>query len=182
MLSKVAREVGCWIIGGSMPEKAAGQADDDPRTWNTLTVWNDQGTSEKRRVSYNLGDLVGKYRKMHMYDVDIPGEGGITMKESSVITPGNDILIVDMRKPLIPCRLLNGGSIRNDRSSNMLRYPIPSSAGRNVAGEQRHLRISPAICIQHHDWTFGMGDTAKGESNRQSDFRRNVLASAQRGG
>jgi predicted amidohydrolase len=41
------------------------------------------------------GDLVGKYRKLHMYDVDIPG--GIVMKESDVITPGTDTLVYKFR-------------------------------------------------------------------------------------
>ncbi|WWD22654.1 hypothetical protein CI109_107147 [Kwoniella shandongensis] len=80
MLSGAAIETGCWIIGGSIPECAEGQNEDDERTWNCLTAWNSEG------------HLVAKYRKIHMYDVDIPG--GITVKESSTITPGRDPLIL----------------------------------------------------------------------------------------
>lgn len=36
--------------------------------------------------------MIGKYRKMHLFDVDIPG--GITMFESDVITPGSQPVVI----------------------------------------------------------------------------------------
>jgi len=39
------------------------------------------------------GDLVAKYRKMHLFDVDIPGK--IRFQESETLSPGNSLTIVD---------------------------------------------------------------------------------------
>ncbi|ORY32900.1 carbon-nitrogen hydrolase [Naematelia encephala] len=73
MLSDAAIQTGIYIIGGSIPER---DLTDDTKVYNTMTVWDPQGR------------MIGKYRKMHLYDVDIPG--GITMRESDVISPGSE--------------------------------------------------------------------------------------------
>lgn len=68
-LSKTARELGIYLIGGSIPEQ------DKDKLYNTCTVWGPQG------------DLIAKHRKMHLFDIDIPG--GIRFKESEVLSAGN---------------------------------------------------------------------------------------------
>jgi omega-amidase len=80
MLSDAARSTRRYLIGGSIPERAS---IDDPRVYNTLTVWDPDGR------------LIKKYRKMHLYDVDIPGR--ITMAESDVITAGDTPAVVRFR-------------------------------------------------------------------------------------
>ena len=39
------------------------------------------------------GSLLGKHRKTHLFDVDIPGE--ISFKESDVLSPGTELTVVD---------------------------------------------------------------------------------------
>nr|AOR51841.1 carbon-nitrogen hydrolase [Phaffia rhodozyma] len=77
MLSEAAREQGVYIIGGSIPECQDGEE----KLWNTCTVWDPQG------------NLIAKHRKIHMYDVDIPG--GITFMESKSLSPGDKITVFD---------------------------------------------------------------------------------------
>ncbi|XP_046422476.1 omega-amidase NIT2-like isoform X2 [Neodiprion fabricii] len=60
------------VIGGSIPER------DGEQLFNTCTVWDSNGT------------FIGKYRKMHLFDVDV--EGKISFKESDTITAGNELL------------------------------------------------------------------------------------------
>ncbi|KAH0584200.1 hypothetical protein H2248_009755 [Termitomyces sp. 'cryptogamus'] len=70
MLSAAAKETGTWLIGGSIPER-------DPTTnniYNTCTVYSPNG------------DLVATHRKVHLFDIDIPGK--ITFKESETLTGG----------------------------------------------------------------------------------------------
>jgi predicted amidohydrolase len=81
MLSAVAVETGRYIIGGSMPERDPA---DDNRVYNTLTVWDPQGR------------LVTKFRKLHLYDVNIPG--GIVFTESEAIGPGSKTAVVKFRE------------------------------------------------------------------------------------
>lgn len=61
MLSAAAKECGVWLIGGSIPELPKTQDEQKHMSLNTMTVWDDQGR------------MVGKYSKIHLYDVNIPG-------------------------------------------------------------------------------------------------------------
>ncbi|KAI5736136.1 hypothetical protein M8J76_000330 [Diaphorina citri] len=58
-----------FLVGGSIPEL------DNDKVYNAATVWNPQG------------ELIAKHRKVHLFDIAIPG--GITFKESDVLSPGN---------------------------------------------------------------------------------------------
>ena len=72
ILSKAAKAHQVYLIGGSIPEVENG------KIFNTCTVWNPQG------------ELIGKYQKIHLNDIDIPGK--ITFKESEVLSAGNEYL------------------------------------------------------------------------------------------
>ncbi|MCL4128345.1 UNVERIFIED_CONTAM: hypothetical protein GTU68_030824 [Idotea baltica] len=69
-LSNMAKENEVFLIGGSIPER------DGNKLFNTCTVWDPKG------------NLVAKHRKVHLFDIDVPG--GITFKESKVLSCGND--------------------------------------------------------------------------------------------
>jgi len=71
MLSAAAKEVNTWLIGGSIPER---DVDDENKVYNTCTVYNPEG------------DLVAMHRKVHLFDIDIPGK--IKFKESETLTGG----------------------------------------------------------------------------------------------
>ncbi|THV08064.1 carbon-nitrogen hydrolase [Dendrothele bispora CBS 962.96] len=75
MLSSVAKEIGTWLVGGSIPEREA------DTLYNTCTVYNPQG------------ELVALHRKVHLFDIDIPGK--ITFQESETLTGGNTINFFD---------------------------------------------------------------------------------------
>jgi omega-amidase len=75
MLSAVAQDTGAWIIGGSIPEK------DDGKLYNTCTVYSPKG------------ELVTVFRKVHLFDIDIPGK--ITFKESETLTGGKTLSFFD---------------------------------------------------------------------------------------
>lgn len=72
MLSKAAKDNCIYLVGGTFPEVESN------KYYNTCTVWNPNG------------ELIAKYRKMHLFDIDIPGS--ITFKESDVITPGHELV------------------------------------------------------------------------------------------
>ncbi|XP_001864906.2 omega-amidase NIT2 [Culex quinquefasciatus] len=71
-LANTAKELGIWLVGGTYPEVDAG------KIHNTCAVFGPQG------------EFIGKYRKMHLFDMDIPGI--CTFSESSVLTPGKEFL------------------------------------------------------------------------------------------
>ena len=74
-LSNLAKELNIYIIGGSIPEKV------DNKIYNTSIVFD------------NRGSIIGKHRKMHLFDIDI--KGGITFKESDTLSSGNEVTICE---------------------------------------------------------------------------------------
>ncbi|PKU77998.1 Nitrilase 1 [Dendrobium catenatum] len=75
MLSEAARSLKITIVGGSIPERSG------DHLYNTCCIF---GTD---------GSLKGKHRKLHLFDIDIPGK--ITFKESKTLTAGQQPTIVD---------------------------------------------------------------------------------------
>eukprot|EP00768_Dysnectes_brevis_P001373 gnl/Dysnectes_brevis/1342_a1506_2391.p1 GENE.gnl/Dysnectes_brevis/1342_a1506_2391~~gnl/Dysnectes_brevis/1342_a1506_2391.p1 ORF type:complete len:210 (+),score=49.73 gnl/Dysnectes_brevis/1342_a1506_2391:233-862(+) len=64
------------IVGGSFAEK------DGEEIYNTAVVFNPDG------------QMIGGHRKLHLFDVDIPG--GITFTESETLSPGYSITTLDV--------------------------------------------------------------------------------------
>eukprot|EP00249_Psilotum_nudum_P006445 c19768_g1_i1 orf=396-1460(-) len=75
MLSDVARSKGVTIIGGSIPERSNGNL------YNTCCIFGKQG------------ELKAKHRKIHLFDIDIPGK--ITFKESETLSAGETLTVAD---------------------------------------------------------------------------------------
>ena len=75
MLSRTARELNLWLVGGSLPEL------DGDNIYNTAYVFDPTGT------------CVARHRKMHLFDIDV--QGGQSFRESATLSPGNDITLFD---------------------------------------------------------------------------------------
>ena len=78
-LRDLATKHGIWIVGGGTPEIVPG---DIRRTYNTAIVVDPRG------------ELVTRYRKIHLFDVDIPGGAGL--RESDATAPGAALVVVDI--------------------------------------------------------------------------------------
>ncbi|XP_059140518.1 omega-amidase NIT2-like isoform X2 [Physella acuta] len=70
-LAKAARDNAVYIVGGSIPEK------DGEKLYNTCAVFNPKG------------EMVIKHRKVHLFDIDVPGK--IRFQESEVLSPGDHL-------------------------------------------------------------------------------------------
>jgi omega-amidase len=75
VLIDAAKDLKMWIVGGSIPEKVV--IDGKERIYNTCLVLNPDG------------EIVAKHRKVHLFDIDIPG--GITFFESETLSPGETV-------------------------------------------------------------------------------------------
>ena len=74
-LQQTSARLGVHIVGGSIPER------EGDRIYNTSTLWSPQG------------ELLLTHRKVHLFDVDIPG--GITFFESESLAAGDSIKTVE---------------------------------------------------------------------------------------
>jgi deaminated glutathione amidase len=73
-----ARQHGMWVLGGSIRERS----DDPGHSYNTSVLF-DRG-----------GSLAAKYRKIHLYDVEI--SGSVSTQESAIISPGSELVTADI--------------------------------------------------------------------------------------
>ncbi|CAL8271572.1 omega-amidase NIT2 [Gadus morhua] len=69
MLSEAAKENEVYLIGGSIPEEDGG------KLYNTCPVFGPDGT------------LLMTHRKIHLFDIDVPGK--IRFQESETLSPGS---------------------------------------------------------------------------------------------
>lgn len=74
-LSKLAAELGIYLIGGSIPEL------DGDKVYNTSFSFD------------RSGNVIGKHRKVHLFDIDV--KGGIRFMESDTLTAGKDMTVID---------------------------------------------------------------------------------------
>lgn len=83
LMSELARAHGVYIHAGSMAE-AAGD-----KCYNTTTVWDREGA------------LIARYRKIHLFDVDVPG--GQSYRESDTMRAGNEVVTYDLDGVTVGC-------------------------------------------------------------------------------
>ncbi|MDP3058452.1 MAG: carbon-nitrogen hydrolase family protein [bacterium] len=74
-MSALAKELGIYIVAGSIPEFAFG------KVYNTSFVYAPDGSQ------------VAKHRKMHLFDINI--EGGQYFRESDVLSAGDEATVFD---------------------------------------------------------------------------------------
>src|SRR5205809_7022317 len=104
-LGALARELGIHLCAGSRTESVPGEA----RPFNTSCLFAPNG------------ELIGRYRKLHLFDVDIPGR--VSVRESETRAPGREVVTVptavgtlglsvcyDLRFPELYRRLARGGA------------------------------------------------------------------------
>ena len=74
-MSSIAKELGIYLVGGTISEI------DDDRIYNTCFVFD------------RNGEMIGRHRKMHLFDIDV--EGAVRFMESDTLTAGDEITVVD---------------------------------------------------------------------------------------
>ncbi|KAM4575593.1 omega-amidase NIT2 [Fundulus diaphanus] len=75
VLSEVASENKLYLVGGSIPEEDGG------RLYNSCAVFGPDG------------EMIVKHRKIHLFDIDVPGK--IRFQESETLSPGNSLSMFD---------------------------------------------------------------------------------------
>ena len=78
-LRELATKHGVWMMGGGTPELVRG---DNKRTYNTAVTIDPRG------------EMMARYRKIHLFDVEIPG--GAVLRESDATAPGDELVVVDV--------------------------------------------------------------------------------------
>lgn len=77
LLSRLAARYRFWLVGGSYLEAVEGAE----RFYNTCVVLNPEG------------DIVARYRKLHLFDVDVDGK---IYQESATMAAGEEVVVADL--------------------------------------------------------------------------------------
>uniref|UniRef100_A0A4W6DZ97 omega-amidase n=1 Tax=Lates calcarifer TaxID=8187 RepID=A0A4W6DZ97_LATCA len=72
VLSEAAKENKVYLVGGSIPEEDGGG-----KLYNSCTVFGPDG------------ELILKHRKIHLFDIDVPGK--VSFQESETLSPGSSL-------------------------------------------------------------------------------------------
>jgi predicted amidohydrolase len=130
-LSSRAQERSVWLLGGSICEL------DDHRVFNTSFLF-DRG-----------GEAVARYRKIHLYDVDLPGQRPI--RESALFSAGDEVVTHDvdgLRLGLSICYDLRFPELyRGLMTSGAVAVAVPS-AFQSVTGEAHWETLLRARAIE----------------------------------
>lgn len=85
-MAHLARTLGIHLLVGSVGERL-----DDRRCYNTSLLYGPDG------------GLLARYRKLHLFDVDLASAGGVRFAESQRTEPGDEVVVADT--PLGPMGL-----------------------------------------------------------------------------
>jgi predicted amidohydrolase len=155
MLRELATRHGVWIVGGGTPERVPG---DPRRTYNTALVIDPRG------------ELATRYRKIHLFDVDIPG--GAVLRESDATARGSELVAIeiagapvgvticyDVRFPELYRRLVK------DMGAEILLVPAAFTAHTGAAHWHLLLR---ARAIEDQAWVVAAAQWGRHSDKRES--------------
>jgi len=85
-MQRVAKETAAWLLLGGFPERGTAAAPDAgrdaaPRIRNTSILLTPDGA------------IAAIYRKIHLFDVDVPG--GLRFRESEAVEPGDGVVVAE---------------------------------------------------------------------------------------
>lgn len=145
-LAKTAKRLHMWIIGGTIQIKS----DDPTRSYAACLVFNAQG------------DIVGRYDKLHLFDVTLSDTE--VYEESDSVMPGNKIVVVqtpigkvglsvcyDMRFPELYRELLTMGA-------EVFAVPVAFTA---TTGKMHWDILTRALAVHHFCYVIAAGQAGK---------------------
>ncbi|KAI6028292.1 carbon-nitrogen hydrolase [Pisolithus orientalis] len=202
MLSSAAKEANIWLVGG----------DADNKFYKTCTVYSPTGKFISVFVAPTLtcdilpGALVAMHRKVHLFDIDIPGK--ITLKESKMISGGSSMNFFDTEFARIGLGICHDvrfpelAMISARRGCHMLIYPgafnlTTGPLHWSLLQRARYERASPQevfpardMSARYHAWGHSMvvdpfgkilAEAEEGESVVQVSIDPTVLYDARAG-
>ncbi len=153
-LSDAAQRYDVWIVAGSMPLASP----ESERVYGACPVYAPDGTNR------------GIYRKIHLFDVDLP-DGGESYRESHSMFPGDEPLTVDtaigtvglticydLRFPELYRHLVDEGATI---------FTVPAAFTR-ITGEAHWRTLLRARAIENLAWVIAAGQVGSHPDNRET--------------
>jgi len=154
-LIDLANRHGIYFVGGGMPERVPG---DDRRAYNTAVVVSPQGR------------LATRYRKVHLFDVDIPG--GATLRESDGTVPGTGPLVVPIGPAQVGVTICYDvrfpelyRSLALDKGAEV--FLVPAAFTAHTGRAHWHLLLR-ARAVENQSWVVAAAQWGRHNERRES--------------
>ncbi len=154
-LRELAIKHSVYLMGGGTPEIVAGDA---KRTYNTAVVFNPGG------------HLIATYRKIHLFDVDIPG--GAVLRESDATAAGDEAVVVQIGGAPVGLSICYDvrfpelyRSLVKDKGAQILFVPAAFTAHTGAAHWHLLLR---ARAVEEQAWVVAPAQWGRHNDKRQS--------------
>ena len=150
-LSGWASEHGIWLLGGSFPEAIEGS----PKVYNTSTLLDPTGRE------------VARYRKIHLFDVDLGPDGEDKYRESARFSAGKAVVVAETsfgKVGLSVCYDLRFPELYREQAAEKVGFMTVPSAFMPETGkdhwevllraraiENQCFVVAPAQCGQHSE-------------------------------
>ena len=155
LLSDRARTHGVTIVGGGMAETVPGDA---RRAYNTAVVIAPTGA------------VATCYRKIHLFDVDIPG--GAVLRESDATVAGHELVVVEIGGAKVGLTICYDvrfpelyRALVKDRGAEVLLVPAAFTAHTGAAHWELLLR---ARAVEDQAWVVAAAQWGKHNDKRES--------------
>ena len=158
MLSRTAKELGIWLVGGSMPEL------EGEKVYNTSFVFDRSGRQ------------IARHRKLHLFDIQV--EGGQHFRESDTLTAGDEITVFDTefgRIGLCICfdlRFQELAKVMGDRGAELIVVPAAFNMTTGPAHWELLLRQR---AVDNQLFTLGAA-SARDENAEYVSYANSLLA------
>jgi len=152
-LGELSRKYSVAIVGGGMPE-ASGDAE---RPYNTCVAFDERGA------------LVGSYRKIHLFDVELPD--GSALRESSGTTPGEQPVVVElaaMKVGLSVCYDLRFARLYERLASEGAQLLVVPAAFTELTGRSHWHVLTRARAIENQCWLMAAGQWGDHPGDRRT--------------
>jgi len=154
-LRELATRHDIWVVAGGTQERIPG---DPRRTYNTAAVIDPRGA------------LAARYRKIHLFDVDIPG--GATLRESDATAAGDELVALPIEGATVGLTICYDvrfpelyRSLVKDRGADVLLVPAAFTAHTGAAHWHLLLR---ARAVEDQAWVVAPAQWGKHNEKRES--------------
>jgi len=152
-MKALAIETRTHLVLGGMAEKS----DEADKVYNACVLLGPDG------------DVLALYRKIHLFDVDIPG--GVTVRESRTFKPGADVVVADL--PFGPlglsvCYDLRFPELYREMTRRGAVAFVVPAAFTLYTGKDHWMPLLVARAIENQCWVLAAGQFGVHFKNRQS--------------
>lgn len=158
MMAELARKHGIYVHGGSIAERS------DGKCFNTSLVFNPSG------------EIVGRYRKIHLFDVDVPG--GLSYRESATMKAGSDVVTCDVAGTTVglsvcyDMRFPELFRALRDKGAKVIFLP---AAFTMMTGKDHWETLIKARAIETQSWVVATGQVFAHDGGRKLCYGRSIV-------